>query len=220
MNTADHSNINEQLHSQAQAQTTNQYANNDKSGDIAMPPHIQSFKSADPRRKSPFLAGALSFIPGLGQIYVGYYQRGFINVLVAGSVFSLLVGTGGPDNFALFPLVLIFLIFFEFYNIIDAARRAAMYNLSLAGIEQTVLPDDLSEPMIGGSILGGASLFIFGIIALSNTAFGVPLAWLEAWWPMVPIAFGGYLLYRAYLDANKTHIEAECSLVETASKDL
>ena len=33
----------------------------------------------DPRRKSPVLALVLSLMPGLGQVYVGYYNQGFIN---------------------------------------------------------------------------------------------------------------------------------------------
>ncbi len=32
--------------------------------------------------KSPVLVGILSFLPGLGQVYVGYYRHGFIHGLI------------------------------------------------------------------------------------------------------------------------------------------
>ncbi|MEJ2132936.1 MAG: hypothetical protein P8Y95_15245 [Gammaproteobacteria bacterium] len=141
----------------------------------------------------------LSLIPGLGQVYVGYYQRGFIHVLVAGSVLSLLAGS---NSASWFPLALIFLIFFQLYNIIDAVRRATLYNLSLDGIEQIELPDDFSNVGIRGSFLGGTALVAFGLIALLHTAFGMTLAWLEQWWPLVPLLFGAHLIYRAYRDSH------------------
>ena len=161
-------------------------------------PHYREFRTSDPRKKSPFIAGLFSVIPGLGQIYVGYYQRGFIHVVVAGTVLSLLVAMGENQSFALMPMGVIFLIFFELYNIIDAGRRAALYNLSLDGVEQVDLPDDLSKATLGGTFPGGVVLVVFGVIALSHTAFGMSLIWVENWWPLAPIALGVYLFYQAY----------------------
>lgn len=43
----------------------------------------------DPRRKSVLLASVLSAVPGIGQIYVGYYQQGFTNILVICGLFAL-----------------------------------------------------------------------------------------------------------------------------------
>lgn len=160
-----------------------------------------SIYTTDPRRKNPFYAGLLSLMPGLGQVYVGYYRRGFTNVLTAGTVWSILLWAGGDVPFV--PLGIMFLVFFVLYNIIDASRRATLYNLSLDGIEQATLPDELTDSNISGvsgSYLGGGALLLFGVIALSNTLLGFSLEWLESWWPVIPIGFGGYLIYRAYLD--------------------
>ncbi len=171
-------------------------------GQLSGTPTGGSFRSFDPRRKSPFIAGLLSLMPGLGQVYLGYYRRGFTNVLVVGSVFSFLIWTEGST--AINPLGILFLIFFVLYNIIDAARRASLYNLSLDGVEQVELPDPLSDsPIAGltGSFVGGGALLLFGLIALSNTALGLSLEWLEDWWPLVPTAFGAYLVYKAYQDS-------------------
>lgn len=161
-----------------------------------------AYRTSDPRRKNPFTAGLLSLMPGLGQVYVGYYRRGFTNVLTAGSILSILMWTDG--NLPFVPLGIIFLIFFELYNMIDASRRATLYNLSLDGVEQITLPDELSDggfDGVSGSYIGGGALLLFGIIALSNTLFGFSLIWLESWWPVLPLGLGCYLVYKAYQDS-------------------
>ena len=159
------------------------------------------FHERDPRKKNPFYAGLLSFLPGLGQVYVGYYRQGFINILVAASTFSLLVTA--EEYTPLQPLGIFFLIFFLLYNVIDAVRRATMLNLTLDGIEQIELPDALTNSSLGGSYVAGSALLVFGVIALSNTAFGYSLEWLNDWWPLAPIAFGAYLVYKAWLDSQE-----------------
>jgi len=148
----------------------------------------------DNRRKSPFLACVLSLMPGLGQVYVGYYQRGFIHVAVAAIAISLLA-SGGLG--ALIPLVGVFLAFFWLYNMVDAWRRAALYNYALEGGSEIELPEDLRVPGFRGSLAGGVTLVIIGLVLLANTRFGMSLAWIEDWWPLAIVAFGGYLVYRA-----------------------
>ncbi len=161
------------------------------------------YQSRDPRVKSPLLAAFLSLVPGLGQIYVGYYQRGFINPLVVGVVISILFVSSestGSQPPGYLPLCILFLIFFWLYNIIDAWRRASMYNLALEGIENIPLPDDMTAPGIGGSMFGGVVLVLAGFVCLLYTRFGLPLQVLQEWWPIAPMAFGGYLVYRAIED--------------------
>lgn len=148
----------------------------------------------DPRRKSPILAAFLSVLPGLGQVYVGYYQRGFAHILILASVFAMAVNgvVRGAE-----PLFVLFIIFFWFYNVIDAGRRAALYNYAMASGEAPSMPDTpLERPGLGGSLIGGILLIVAGGVLLSNTLFEVPLDWVERWWPMAPILFGAYLLVR------------------------
>ena len=152
-----------------------------------------------PRQKSPALACILSLIPGLGQIYVGYYGLGFLHAIVAAGVFSILVSSD-PASFALFPMLMVFFIFFMLYNIVDAGRRAALYNLAIAGVPGVELPQPLRVPRFGGSIIAG-SIFIFGgLIVLLHTKFRFSLDWVEEWWPVAPMIFGAYLIYRAIQD--------------------
>ncbi len=162
------------------------------------PGHAQA---RDPRAKSPTIAAILSMLPGLGQVYVGYYQRGFIHILVVGSLISLL---SSGILWALTPLFGLFMAFFWLYNMIDAARRATLYNEALAGRPGIELPEDFNFKGIKGSILGGWVLVIVGIMLLLNTLFGVSLDWLEYWWPVIPILIGAYLLYRAVQDRKES----------------
>lgn len=150
----------------------------------------------DPRRKKPFLASILSIMPGLGQVYVGYYKRGFINAIG----FALLVGFVSAGIDPLVPLVAIFMAFFYLYNIVDAGRRAALYNQALAGGAEIELPKDFEAPGLGGSIAGGVALVVIGLIILSHTAFGASLEWLESWWPLAVVGFGAWLLIKAIQD--------------------
>jgi hypothetical protein len=155
----------------------------------------------DPRRKSPVLALVLSLMPGLGQVYVGYYQQGFTNVLVAASIIAVLSSNlaGGAE-----PLFGIFLAFFWLYNVVDAWRRATFYNNALAGIGPATLPEDFTAPGSRGTLAGGAVLILVGVIALSHTLFGMPLDWLQKWWPLALVGVGGWLIYPSIAGKKKT----------------
>src|SRR5882724_7219703 len=125
-------------------------------------PHVPSHPQAPPvvplptrmrdsRSKSPAIAALLSMMPGLGQVYVGYYQRGFVHALVIASLISIL-SSGAVEG--LNPLFSLFMAFFWLYNIIDAARRASLYNDALAGNPTIELPQDFKTPGFRGSIFG------------------------------------------------------------------
>jgi len=160
----------------------------------ARDPYREPAYRYDPRTKSPLLALMLSAMPGLGQVYVGYYQRGFIHILVVGSLIAMLAGEMVPD---LTPLLGIFLAFFWLYNCIDAARRASLYNQALAGSTPIQPPDDVIASGAGGSVLGGAVLIAGGFLLLLHTRFDLSLAWLRDWWPVIPMLFGVYLVLKS-----------------------
>ena len=149
----------------------------------------------DPRLKSPLLAMLLSCMPGLGQVYIGYYQRGFIHILVTASLIAFLSASGNMNP--LIPMAAFFLAFFWLYNIVDAGRRAALYNLALAGTESIAPPEDFKMPAAGGSIIGGICLIGLGAILLSNTLWGISLAWVEDWWPVALFIPGVWLIVRS-----------------------
>ena len=150
----------------------------------------------DPRRKSPLLAAMLAVIPGVGQLYIGYYVRG----IATAAAFVTAVMMGALVGEALIGISIMSAIFIWVFNLIDAGRMAALYNHAAAGSDVVEMPEDFKLPAIGGSILGGVALLLFGGIALSNTAFDYSLQWLEDWWPAFPLALGLYLFARGVMD--------------------
>lgn len=158
----------------------------------------------DPRRRSPFLAGVLSVLPGLGQVYLGYYRRGLVQFVIAVSILTLAVNEVGGDR--ILPLFALGMMFAWTFCVVDAVRRASLYNLALAGIEPMALPQDFEWPDMpgsAGSFLWGAILVVGGILLLLHTRFGVPLDWVAEWWPAALVLVGAYLFARAWTDRPK-----------------
>ncbi len=170
----------------------------------APPPPSLGFAAFDPRHKNPILASILSLMPGLGQVYVGYYLRGFVHAVIVGCLLSILSSTylGAADTLFGF-----FMAFFWLYNVIDAGRQASLYNQAVLGGEQMPLPVEL--PGRGGSIFGGAILALVGFVFLLDTAFDVSLDWIEDWWPVAPLVLGGYLIYMGIRERRTLAAESE-----------
>ena len=152
------------------------------------------------RTKSPVLAALLSLMPGLGQVYVGYYPRGFMNIVVVAGIVSILAAS---QDQAYVPLLGMFLAFYWLYNVIDAARLAVLYNQVISGGREPDLPDGFKLPGMGGSILGGAILIAAGFAVLLHTRWGMRLDWVEEWWPVFPMLFGAYLVGKAIVDRGR-----------------
>jgi hypothetical protein len=146
----------------------------------------------DPRRKSVIVAALLSAMPGLGQVYVGYYPQGFANILTVCATITLIAS--GVAGSRLEPMFGLFLAFFWLYNVVDAGRRASLYNQALSGLRPMDLPEDGKVPMRFGSMAGGVVLIVAGVVLFSHTMFGVPLDWIAQWWPLALVAVGAWLI--------------------------
>lgn len=143
--------------------------------------------------KSPAFAVILSLMPGLGQAYVGYYRQAFLSILVFASTIALLAG---GDVSGLEPLLGVFLAFFFFFQMIDAGRKASLYNQILERGESLDLrTDDL--PDAGGGAFVGTALLVVGVLALMHNVFDVRMEWIEDWWPLGLVATGGWLVVRS-----------------------
>ena len=150
-----------------------------------------------PTTKYPVLAAFLSALPGLGQVYVGHYARGFVHIAVFASTITTLAAIENSGELTGFqPLLGIFLPFFWLYNIIDAGRRASLYNLALQGGAAPEIPEDFKLPKIAGSIPAGMLLLAGGCLILLHTLFGVSFAWVADWWPVAPMGVGAWLLFK------------------------
>jgi len=146
----------------------------------------------DPRLRSATLATLLSLMPGLGQVYLGYIQQGFVNALVVASLIALLVADSGTFT----PLLALFMAFFWLYNIVDANRRAILLNQRVLGLAPGELPEDIS-PALQGSVFGGLTLIVGGALALAHIRFGLSMAWVERWWPLAIVGLGIHLIWKA-----------------------
>ncbi len=142
--------------------------------------------------KSPLLASLLSCFPGLGQIYIGYYQRGFTHAIIVAVTITMLASDIG----SLTPLFGVLLAFFWIYNIIDAGRRASLYNQAVDGVESIEMPQDIKLGG-GGSLAGGVLLIGIGLMLFLHTRFDMSMAWVEEWWPLGAVVLGAYLIYKA-----------------------
>jgi hypothetical protein len=146
----------------------------------------------DPRKKSVMIAMILSAMPGLGQVYVGYYDLAFRNILVVCGLIAIMA-SGGAHR--LEPVVALFLAFYWLHNIVDAGRRASFHNQALAGLRPMDLPEDIKAPQPMGSFAGGVLLVAVGVTLFLNTMFDVPLDWLASWWPLALVGAGAWLIY-------------------------
>ena len=153
----------------------------------------RAWSGRDPRYRHPWLAAVLSFVmPGLGQVYVGYYREAFVNILVIASLVTLLAGGGTGD---LEPLLGFFLVFYWLYQTVDAARRGTLYNLYLDGLAGAAgVPE--TPPPAADARLGGIVMITVGVLAFLNTMFHVPLGWLRQWWPLALVLLGAWMLRR------------------------
>jgi hypothetical protein len=150
-------------------------------------------------RKSPLVAALLSCMPGLGQIYVGYYQQGFINMFVVAGTITALASSfiRGSE-----PFFGVFLSFFWIFQMIDANRRAHHYNRVMAGLGGEDVPDGFSMPTTKGSMLGGGILILVGVLFILDLNFDVSMEWVENWWPMILVLVGVYLIFKARKNAD------------------
>jgi hypothetical protein len=175
-------------------------------GPIGQPQYVpvglskRDYGGLDPRHKSPVLAIVMSLLPGLGQIYIGYYQQGFINIVVIASLITALAYGGISADIK--PFLAIFMVFYWFYNMVDAYRKAIFYNQVLAGLGTLEMPEGEQLPGSRGSLFAGVVMILAGAIALSYTVFGIPMDWLNRWWPMALILLGAFLLYQ-YIASKK-----------------
>ncbi len=151
-------------------------------------PYLQD----DPRLRSPVVATLLSAMPGLGQVYLGYYKQGFINSLLVASIIALLAHDVGDFT----PLLAIFMAFFWLYNMVDAGRKATLVNLAIHRLESPELPDGFGSMSFRGQIFSGLGLVLAGTLALAHLRFGMPLAWIGDWWPAALVLGGIYLVWQ------------------------
>ncbi len=163
----------------------------------APPPGVRPAYYRDTRYKSPVAAAALSLMPGLGQVYLGYTRLGFAHGLAAAG-FICLMSSNALGR--LEPFVGVSMVFFYLYNLVDAHRRAVLLNEAVTKLEMPQLPDGFGAMSFGARLVLGLGLIVIGLMSLLSIQFGVSWVWLEKWWPLGFLAVGIYLVGRAIKD--------------------
>ena len=145
-------------------------------------------------RVNPALAFILGFIPGLGAIYNGEYNKAILHIVIFGGIILGITGAFGEglEGFWVFALVA-----FIFYMPIDALRTAKARQTG----EPLKDPVELwsAKQPLGPIILIGVGV----LILLNNFGFFERYRIGEFFWPLVLIVVGIVMLRKRMDGQNK-----------------
>ena len=138
-----------------------------------------------PGEASPILAFLLGFVPGLGAIYNGEYNKAIVHIVVFGALILGITGAfgEGADGFWVFGLVA-----FIFYMAIDALRTAKSRQTGMA-LKDPIEIWSTRQPL-GPMILIGVGV----LILLHNFGIFERFRIGEFFWPGVLIGVGFVML--------------------------
>ncbi len=133
---------------------------------------------------SPGLALFLGFIPGLGAVYNGEYNKALFHVLVFG---TLVLGASSDVPEPLRVLLILGAIGFGFFMAIDSMRTAQARR---AGASSSVLLEARGKERPVGAIL----LIVLGALFLLSNLGWFPWDRLSQFWPVILIVVGILML--------------------------
>jgi hypothetical protein len=131
------------------------------------------------------IAFLLGFVPGLGAIYNGEYNKAMIHILIFGTI---IVGITGVLGDSLTPFWVVALVAFVFYMAIDALRTAKARQTGQPLVDP--FENWTKNRSIGPFILIG----IGGLFLLHNFGFFDMFRVREVFWPVVLIGIGVLML--------------------------
>lgn len=154
-----------------------------------------------PGGKNPGAAGVLGVIPGLGHLYLGLTQRGAI--LFGIWVLLITLASHSHSN-GPFPGILI--PFWMVYSIMDAVHQARAINTTGRPMPGMIGED---KPVkVSGSLTAGILLVLIGGFLLLNNLVAIDLSFLNDWWPVLLVLFGGWQIF-AYWKTKQDAAKAE-----------
>jgi len=157
--------------------------------DFAARPTVEATKG-DPYC-SPGVAFALGLVPGVGSICNGELLKGFIHVLIFGSLISL---SGSDDIAGLNPLFGVLAGAFYLYMPLEAYHTARKRVMALRGI-QIITP---FEQFHFSKFWAGVAAILFGTLFLVNQFVPGSIGFVLRGWPIVLILIGIYNLARHF----------------------
>jgi len=158
--------------------------------------------------KRPAVAGLLSFLPGLGHVYLGLYQRAIAFFAVWVIIMSIAPHGPGPAG--------ILIPFWWFFILIDAVRQAKAINMTDAPKSNLLVGE---KPMnVSGGLAFGIFLVLVGVFFLIDRYVRIDLSFLYDFWPVFLIAFGAWQIW-LYWKSKKAAAEAKAA-PETAETSI
>jgi hypothetical protein len=154
-------------------------------------------------RKSPGLAGFLSFFPGLGHLYLGLYQRAFafagaFCVLIFFNSHGRIAVLSGPAT-----------AFLWFFGIIDAVRQAKAINqgfVSESGFAPQAQIRRASEGT--GSLTWGVILVGLGTLWIIDRYVDIDWSFMEEWGGPAALILLGLVLVISHIRRKRSEHEA------------
>jgi hypothetical protein len=154
-------------------------------------------------RKSPGLAGFLSFFPGLGHLYLGLYQRAFafagaFCVLIFFNSHGRIAVLSGPAT-----------AFLWFFGIIDAVRQAKAINrgyVSESGFATVAQIRKASEGT--GSLTWGVILVGLGSLWIIDRYVEIDWSFMEEWGGPAALILLGLVLVISHIRRKRIEHEA------------
>jgi hypothetical protein len=140
---------------------------------------------------SPGITFALGLVPGVGAICNGELMKGFVHVLIFGSLISL---SDSTQMAGLNPLFGIMAGTFYLYMPLEAYHAARKRILAMRGI-QIITP---FERMKFSSLWTGLLAVVFGALFLVNQFVPDAIAFVLRGWPIILIVIGLYNLARHF----------------------
>ena len=127
-------------------------------------------------RKSPALAGFLSFFPGLGHLYLGLYPRAFA---VGGAfILGIMMTSHGSAGEFFGPLI----AFIWFFGVIDAVRQAKAINRGQLAEAGFAGDQQLRRAAAGtGALTWGVILVGLGALLLIDRYFDIDWSFMSEW---------------------------------------
>lgn len=160
-------------------------------------PGEYSAPARGPLHKSPLLAGFLSFMPGLGNIYNGLYLRGIAFFFLWAGTFATTIRIGNRSSGESETLALMIpaCVFLWLFNLFDAYRQASLINHGYAS--DLGLSDRVRLSRAPGGMVLGVAILLIGVYGLLERFFNFDLSLLLEYWHVGFIGFGIWLIIQA-----------------------
>jgi hypothetical protein len=150
-------------------------------------------------RKSPGLAGFLSFFPGLGHLYLGLYQRAFafagaFCVLIFFNSHGRIAVLSGPAT-----------AFLWFFGIIDAVRQAKAINRGFVSESGFATEARILKTSEGtGSLTWGVILVGLGSLWIIDRYVDIDWSFMEEWGGPAALILLGLVLVISHIRRKRT----------------